>query len=63
MLLSLCNCKYVISTACPDYIIYSDEFKENLKKDLQNNKSYFINQVIIDMFNINESLKICNGIK
>ena len=63
MLLTVCNCRQVISTACPPYTEYTQDFKDNLKRDLKENKSYFINQVVIDYFNLNENIKICNGIK
>ena len=63
MLLIVCSCHKIISTACPEPTFYSKEFKDNLKRDLKENKSYFINQVVIDYFNLQEDLKICNGVK
>lgn len=62
--LFLCGCKSeIISTSCPSPVIYSKNFKDNLKIDLKNNNSYFINQVVLDFFNLQEDLKLCNGVK
>jgi len=63
MLLIVCSCKRIITTACPQPTIFSQEFKDNLKRDLKENKSYFINEIVIDYFNLQEDLKLCNGVK
>ena len=44
---------------CPEPIDYSKEFQSNLVKDLEKIDSYYINQVIIDWFNINKELQEC----
>jgi hypothetical protein len=62
LLLTACKTE-IISTVCPPAIIYTEDFNDNLKKDLIENKSFFINQVIIDFFNLQQDLKICNGIE
>lgn len=59
MLLTSCQNK-VIYSACPDVVEYSTEFKHSLAEDLKNEKSYFINQAILDYFNLREKIKVCN---
>lgn len=56
---SCCKRKLVICN-CPKAIDYSKEFQNNLVKELDKVKdSYYINQVIIDWFNLNKELKEC----
>ena len=56
LLASSCARKISIC-GCPRPIDYSKEFQINLVKDLENIDSYYINQVVIDWFNINKELK------
>lgn len=56
LLASSCTKKIYICN-CPEPIDYSKEFQSNLVKDLEKIDSYYINQVIIDWFNINKELK------
>ena len=56
---SCCKRKLVICD-CPKAIDYSKEFQINLVKDLEKVKdSYYINQVVIDWFNLNKELMEC----
>ncbi len=56
---SCCKRKLVICN-CPKSIDYSKEFQNNLVKELDKVKdNYYINQVIIDWFNLNKELKEC----
>lgn len=55
--IELCN--------CPKPISYSREFQDNLVRDLErinrdNNSSYYINQMVIDLFNLNNELRECH---
>lgn len=59
MLLSSCKSN-IIYTACPDVVEYSTEFKRQLTEDLKQERSYFINQVVLDYFNLREKIRICN---
>lgn len=62
-LLLLPSCSRTIELCnCPEPIIYSREFQDNLIKDLKkinrdNNSSYYINQIVIDLFNLNNELR------
>ena len=56
----LMSCKNRIYTACPDIVEYSTEFKQQLAEDLKQEQSYFINQVVLDYFNLREKIRICN---
>ena len=56
----LTSCQNKIYTACPDVVEYSTEFKRQLSKDLKLEQSYFINQVVLDYFNLREKIRICN---
>lgn len=60
LLMLLSSCKNNIYTACPDVVEYSTEFKRQLAEDLKQEKSYFVNQVILDYFNLREKIRICN---
>jgi hypothetical protein len=42
---------------CPEPVEYSREFQENLLEDLDGIESYYINQMFIDFFNINQQLR------
>lgn len=45
---------------CPSYIDYSEDFQKNLVRELDKlepKNSYYINQVVIDWFNLNRKLK------
>ena len=57
----LTSCKNRVYTACPDIVEYSTEFKQQLAEDLKQEKSYFINQAILDYFNLREKIRICNN--
>ena len=59
MLLMSCRNK-IIYSACPDVVEYSTEFRHSLSEDLKQEKSYFINQAILDYFNLREKIRICN---
>lgn len=56
----LTSCKNRIYTACPDIVEYSIEFKRQLAEDLKQEQSYFVNQVVLDYFNLREKIRICN---
>lgn len=56
----LTSCQNKIYTACPDVVEYSTEFSHSLAEDLKLEKSYFINQVVLDYFNLREKIRICN---
>ena len=56
----LMSCQSRIYTACPDVVEYSTEFKQQLAEDLKKEQSYFINQAILDYFNLREKIRICN---
>ena len=56
----LTSCQNKIYTACPNVIEYSKEFKQQLAEDLKQEQSYFINQVVLDYFNLREKIRICN---
>lgn len=58
--MSLSSCKNKIYTACPPVIEYSKEFNHQLAEDLKQEQSYFINQAILDYFNLREKIRICN---
>lgn len=58
----LMSCKNRIYTACPDIVQYSTEFKRQLSEDLKLEQSYFINQVVLDYFNLREKIKRCNNV-
>ena len=60
MLLSSCRSS-MIYTACPDIVEYSTEFNQQLAEDLKQEQSYFINQAILDYFNLREKIRICNN--
>lgn len=60
LLMLLSSCKNKIYTACPDVVEYSTEFRHSLSEDLKQEKSYFINQAILDYFNLREKIRICN---
>jgi predicted transcriptional regulator len=55
------SCQNRIYTACPDIVEYSAEFKRQLAEDLKQEQSYFINQAILDYFNLREKIRICNN--
>jgi hypothetical protein len=46
--------------SCPEPVEYSGEFQENLIRDLEGVKSYYINQILIDFYNINQQLRMCD---
>lgn len=56
----LISCKNKIYIACPPVIEYSKEFNHQLAEDLKQEQSYFINQVVLDYFNLREKIRICN---
>lgn len=61
LLLFLVSCtheKFIICD-CPKPIDYSHEFQKNLVHDLEKIDSYYINQVVIDWFNLNKELMKC----
>lgn len=61
LLIILMGChKKLISTACPEPINFSPAFQENLARDLEQNNSYFIDEVVIRFFYLNEQVRLCN---
>lgn len=57
LLLSVGCCgKKIYLRNCPEPIDYSEEFQKNLVRDLEKIDSYYINQVVIDWFNLNNAL-------
>ena len=60
LLISSCCKRRLVICDCPKAIDYSKEFQINLVKDLEKVKdSYYINQVVIDWFNLNKELMEC----
>jgi hypothetical protein len=45
---------------CPNPVEYSKEFQENLMEDLNKINSFYINQMLMDFYNINQQLRICD---
>lgn len=60
LMMLLTSCQNRIYTACPDVVEYSTEFKRQLAEDLKQEQSYFINQIVLDYFNLREKIRICN---
>ncbi|MDR1426022.1 MAG: hypothetical protein LBI70_03465 [Rickettsiales bacterium] len=45
---------------CPSPIEYSVEFQKNLLEDLDKTNSFYLNQMLIDFYNINQQLRMCD---
>ncbi|GHU27459.1 hypothetical protein FACS1894152_4120 [Bacilli bacterium] len=61
LVIILAGCSRIIRIdVCPEPVEYSNEFQINLMKDVEKSNSFFINQVIIDFYNINQQLRICH---
>lgn len=58
--LTSCIKKEIISTRCPKPINYSIEMQKNIADAVTKVNNPYINQVFLDLFNINQQLRICN---
>ncbi|MDR2777963.1 MAG: hypothetical protein LBB13_00435 [Rickettsiales bacterium] len=59
LVLLSCGChRRIVVAVCPLPLEYSSEFQKNLLEDLEKVSSFYIEQLVIDFYNINQQLRL-----